>query len=230
VRVVVGCPVYEREWVLSAWFDALDDWRDHVDLHFRFVYTPGSDRTETILRNRAENYLIFPYEDGDHSTERNWGKRSRLETLAYMRNFLITQVRLDEPDWYLSLDSDILVSPWSESQALFDTLFDAVAPLVYLGPGDVSNAFMYQKDHHRRIPDGRRYGVDQKVDVIAAAKLMKPKAYNGSFYGYDKYGEDFYWARQMREQGITLALNSSVKWKHVMDRDSLYRVDQRLGW
>lgn len=231
MRVVVGCPIYEREWVLSAWFDALDDWREHVDLTFRFAYTASGDRTEVVIHNRAENFLLFPIDEGDHSTERNWGKQSRLETLAYMRNFLIAQVNLDKPDFYLSLDSDILVAPWEQSKVLFETEYDAISPLVFLGKGDIGNAWtLNDRGGHQRILAARRYGVEQRVDVIAAAKLMKPQAYEASRYGYDKYGEDFYWASEMRRDGLSMALNSSVIFKHVMDEDSLYQVDPRVGW
>jgi hypothetical protein len=230
MKVTVGCPIYERGWVLNAWFDALDDWREHVDLRFLFVYTESEDDTLDIIEKRAGTHIVFPYNDGDHSTKRNWGDQSRLETMADMRNFLISQVNLDRPDFFLSLDSDVLVAPWEQSGELFDTTFDAVAPLVYLGPGDIGNTFHFQGDHHRRVNKARMYGVEQPVDVIAAAKLMTPLAYRNSVYGYDKYGEDFYWARQMKIAGIRLAFNSHVIFKHVMSPDKLDAIDLRVGW
>ena len=230
MKLIVGCPVYERAWVLDAWFDALEDWRDHADITFFFVYTDSLDETREVIEDRAWKKIVFTFNDGNHSTKRNWGDRTRLETLAEMRNFLIAQVNLDSPDFFLSLDSDILVAPWEQSQALFDTQYDAVAPLVYLGSGDISNAFNFHGDHHRRITESRRYGTDQRVDVIAAAKLMKPRAYQVSEYGYDRYGEDFYWAREMRRNGVQLGLNSSVVFKHIMERGQLDKVDRRLGW
>ncbi|GAF94457.1 unnamed protein product, partial [marine sediment metagenome] len=90
MKVVVGCPVYERGWVLNAWFDALEGWREHVDLKFLFVYTDSEDDTLDIIKKRAGSHLVFPFNDGDHSTQRNWGDQSRLETMADMRNFLIS--------------------------------------------------------------------------------------------------------------------------------------------
>ena len=230
MKVLVGCPIYERGWVLNAWFDALDDWRSHVDLQFHFVYTEGEDDTLDIIRKRAGNHIVFPFDEGDHSKERNWGDKSRLETMADLRNALISQVNLTKPDFFLSLDSDILVAPWGQSKVLFETTYDAVAPLVYLGPGDIGNSFHFQGDHNRRIQKTRMYGVEQPVDVIAAAKLMKPLAYRNSVYGYDKYGEDFYWARGMKFANIRLAFNSSVIFKHVMSPDRLDVVDPRVGW
>lgn len=230
MKVTVGCPIYERGWVLNAWFDALDDWREHVDLRFLFVYTDSEDDTLDIITERAGSHLVFPYNEGDHSTKRNWGDQSRLETMADMRNFLISQVILNSPDFFLSLDSDILVAPWESSKVLFETTYDAVAPLVYLGAGDISNGFYFRGDHHRRLPQKRMYGVEQRIDVIAAAKLMKPLAYRNSIYGYNRYGEDFYWARELSRANISLAFNSSVSFKHIMSPDKLDVVDPRIGW
>lgn len=230
MKVVVGCPVYERAWVLEAWFDALEGWRKHVDLKFLFVYTDSEDKTLDIIKKRAGNHLVFPFNEGDHSKERNWGDQSRLETMADMRNFLLNQVNLDKPDFFLSLDSDILVAPWDQSKQLFETQYDVVAPLVYLGAGDIGNSFNFQGDHHRRISKNRMYDVEQRVDVVAAAKLMKPLAYRNSIYGYDRYGEDFYWAKEMKRAGISLALNSNVIFKHVMTPDKLDMIDLRVGW
>lgn len=230
MKVVVGCPVYERAWVLNAWFDALDDWREHIDITFFFAYTDSKDGTRDIIKERADRSLIFEVDEGDHSTERNWGERSRLETLAMLRNHLLNQVELSSPNFYFSLDSDILVAPWKTSKVLFETEYDAIAPLVYLGPGDVANAFYFKGSHHTRVLNNRRYGGEQPVDVIAAAKLMTPKAYTNSLYGYDKYGEDFFWAKGMKEAGVRLALNSSVVFKHVMDKDRLDVIDPRVGW
>jgi hypothetical protein len=226
-RVLVGCPVYERGWILDRWFAALKAWP--VQLDFVFAYTPGSDDTLDIIQGESSAHIILA-EEGDHSVERNWGQRSRIETLADMRNALLGYARRMGPAYYLSLDSDVLVAPWEESQRLFDTEFDAVSPLVYLGAGDVANAFHWRGDHVTRLGAKQRYGVPQTADVLCAAILMSPTAYNVGTYEYDLLGEDIAWARTVRHEPISLGFDSSVIFWHVMSKEDLHVNDPRVSW
>ena len=224
----MACPVYERAWVLEQWFDHLDSWPLH--LSFVFAWTPGQDRTLDIIQERAASAHIIIADEGDHSTERDWGKRTRIETLADMRNALLAYARDVQPAFYFSLDSDVLVAPWEYSKRLFDTSFDAVAPLVYLGSGDTSNAFYWRGDGHiSRVHKERHYAAQQRVDVIAAAVLMKPAAYNFGSYSYDMLGEDIAWAKSVRDQ-VKVGFDSSVVYKHIMDPDKLHVKDVRVPW
>lgn len=231
--VLVGCPVFERDWVLGRWFDHLESWP--LELGFVFAYTPGSDSTLDIIQSRAPDATIIVVEDGDHSVERNWGKRSRLETLADMRNEILRTVRVLGPDFYLSLDSDVLVAPWEESHTLFNSVrrggeFDAISPLAYLGAGDVSNAFHWRGDHLTRLDKAKRYGVPQPVGVLCAAILMNPAAYNTGSYSYDMLGEDIAWARSVRRGPVRLGFDSSVVFDHVMSQEQLHVNDARVPW
>ncbi len=231
--VLVGCPVFERDWILGRWFDHLETWP--LELGFVFAYTPGSDRTLGIIQSHAPDAHIILVEDGDHSVERNWGIRSRLETLADMRNSILRTVRALGPDFYFSLDSDVLVAPWEESSALFNSVrrggeYDAIAPLTYLGPGDVANAFHWRGDHITRLDKAKRYGVPQPVGVLCASILMNPIAYNAGSYSYDMLGEDIAWARSVRQGPVRLGFNSSVIYHHVMSQEELRVKDERVPW
>jgi len=204
-----------------------------VELDFVFAFTPGSDRTLDIIQARAPMAHIILTEEGDHSVERNWGKRSRVETLADMRNALFGFVRSEGPAFYFSLDSDVLVAPWEDSQRLFEALkrgFDAISPLAFLGKGDIANAFHWRGDHVTRLDSKKRYGVPQVADVLAAAILMSPAAYNRGSYGYDMLGEDIYWAKSVRNEPIKLGFDSSVVFRHVMSEENLHMKDTRVPW
>ena len=229
-RILVGCPVFERDWILDRWFDHLEGWP--VELDFVFAFTPGGDRTLDIIQSRAPMAHIILAEEGDHSTERNWGQRSRVETLADMRNAIFGYVRAERPAFYFSLDSDVLVAPWEDSQRLFESLrlFDAISPLAYLGSGDIANAFHWRGDHVTRLDRKKRYGVPQTVDVLAAAILMTPAAYDYGSYGYDMLGEDIYWAKTLRNGPVKLGFDSSVVFRHVMSREKLHMNDVRIPW
>ncbi len=229
--IVVGCPVYERAWILDQWFTHLETWP--MELEFVFAFTPGLDDTLDIIQDHAPDATIILAEAGDHSTDRNWGSRSRIETLADMRNALFDHIRQRQPAYFFSLDSDVLVAPWEDSQRLFESLtgsFDAISPLAYLGPGDVANAFHWRGDHVTRLNSKNRYGIPQVADVLAAAILMTPAAYNSGSYGYDMLGEDIYWARSVRNEPIKLGFDSSVVFNHVMSEDKLHTNDMRVPW
>lgn len=231
IQVTVGCPVYERAWVLDRWFAALKSWP--VQLDYVFAFTPGADETLDILQREAPGAHIILAEDGDHSVERNWGQRSRIETLADMRNAILSRVRGLKPRYFLSLDSDVLVAPWEDSQRLFSTVsqaYDAVSPLVYLGPGDISNAFYWRGDHISRLHKKKRYDMPQRVDVLCAAILMNRTAYNAGSYSYDMKGEDIAWAKSIRNQPVRLGYDSSVVFDHVMSREQLHVNDPRVPW
>ena len=233
VRLAVGCPVYERGWVLNHWFDALDDWARHLDIHFVFVYTPSSDDTLDIIDRRATPYgLTLKYvEEGDHSVQRNWGQKSRLETMAFLRNELLDLARETEPDLFLSLDSDILVPPWEPEMNFFRGFYDydAIGLLAYLGIGSITNAF-YQ-DRHRRTR-AKVYDALQPVDILCAAKVMSWKLLmdRNIQYGYHSHGEDLYWSDKATSNGYRLGFDTRIKCKHIMKPDQLDRVDDRVGF
>ncbi len=229
--ILVGCPVYERAWILDRWFTHLETWP--VELEFVFAFTPGGDETLDIIQDHAPDAVIILAEEGDHSTDRNWGKRSRIETMADMRNALLRHVRQKQPAYFLSLDSDVLVAPWDDSKRLFESAglrFDAISPLTFLGAGDVANAFHWRGDHVTRLDKAKRYGEPQVADVLAAAILMTPAAYNYGSYGYDMLGEDIYWAKSIRNDPIKLGFDSSVVFDHVMSEDQLHTNDARVPW
>lgn len=228
--ILVGCPIYQRAWILEDWFDHLE-LQGHR-LKYVFAYTTGWDRTFEILQRRApHNRMAFwPSKDAPHSTTRRWTS-ARYDLMAKMRNDLLTVAREANPDFYLSLDSDILLPPGA-LDSLIDAAqtYDAVAPLAYLGPGKITNAFTGTPGkHYRRAPV---YGAVQTVDVICAAKLMTPKIFNDDkvyYYGHPQ-GEDLGWSATARANGYRLALDTRVLAKHVMEPKQLNVVDRRIGW
>lgn len=229
--IIVGCPVYERAWVLNAWFDHLDVACEGYDIEFVFAYTPGTDDTGEILIERGSQIgptQVMIVTEGDHSTKRNWANQSRLETMAMLRNVLLDRVIELQPDCYLSLDSDILVPP-----DIFPRLiaglnsYDAVAPLVFLGSGQISNAFYYQGHVRRRV---QIYNALQVCDVICAAKLMSPEVYNNVRYGYHPQGEDIAFSDSAKAVGYGLGIDTSLRCKHIMRPDQLEKPDARVGW
>jgi len=236
VKLAVGCPIYERAWVLPSWLERLKPWSEHADLTLVFVYTPSQDATRDLIEEvDFAKTVVHTVSAGTHSTQRNWGDAGRIKTLAALRNDLLDAVTALQPDLFLSLDSDILACSWEELQILIGDLgyFDAVAPLVMLSKnGTTSNAF------YQRVPGGSRrrvktfYDVPMPVDVICAAKLMHQEVFSRMdvMYRYHPAGEDIYWSNRMHESGYSIALDPRVKMKHIMGPDQLDKVDDRVGW
>lgn len=232
MRLVVGCPYYARGWIVERWFDHLADW---PIANYVFVFTPGPDTSMITINDRAPNaHIVF----SDLKGERDWANRVRVMEMVWARNDLLRIARhsllMDKADAFLSLDSDILVPPWAEAQRLFDNLQvnDAVSPLVFLGPGTITNVFTGPASALRRVkppPHGHPIG---KASVLCAAIAMSRQMVldTNVFYQYDRRGEDFGWSEMARNFGYQLGYDFSVKFKHVMDPKNLDVVDRRLGW
>ena len=143
MKLVVGCPVHERGWILPAWLEHLRDWK--ADIELVFVVTPGEDETVDIIDNITWAPVhTFEMLEGTHGTERDWGNKDRLDTLVACREALRREAAVLEPDLFFSVDSDILVQGGSLPKLLYALAdYDAVSPLVYLSDhGDkITNAF-----------------------------------------------------------------------------------------
>lgn len=230
MRVLVGCPVYERAWILPRWFDHIEDALWGYDVEFVFALTPSRDGTDDLIRERGAAIgptRIFSFLDGTHSTERRWSDKGRIETMVAMRNKLLRDVRYREPDYYFSLDSDILI-PRDVTKLFEQTDYDAVSPLAYLGSGSITNAFTNHRNGVRHRV--KVYDALQTADVLCAAKVMSPLVYEQVNYSHHRMGEDIGWSDAAKAAGFKLGIDTSVRCKHVMSPDDLERFDARIGW
>lgn len=234
--LIVGCPVYDRAWVLEDWFDRVQAWEKGVGgIHFVFALTPGTDDTYGVISRRTSNATVIEVTEGMHSRDRDWNRVERVETMAATRNRLLKWVRhlmrVKGADGFLSLDSDILLPDWAQGERLMDNLRskDAVSPLVYLGPGMITNVFTDRGGVYRRVRDNANTG---SASILCAAILMSPQLVLDEevVYGFNRRGEDFAWSESARMAGHTLGYDFGVKCKHIMEPDQLERMDKRVGW
>jgi hypothetical protein len=78
---------------------------------------------------------------------RNWGDTGRLQAMVGLRNQLLRRVRELAPDYFLSLDSDLLVAEDCLSELLASSAFGAAVGLrSYIGPVGSATA-----THGRRV-------------------------------------------------------------------------------
>lgn len=202
--MIVGCPIYNRAWILPRW---LEYTRSTLEPHgWIFVYTPGDDDTYPILKDWSKKHhvRILVHESGTHGTGRDWTNPARIETLAEMRNRLL-DAAAEEDDLFMSLDSDVIPCSGSFRQHLIMDSWDIVGPTVALATDrTIINAF------RGRRPDGyvvrAKPGHHGQVDVLCAAKYMVPEVVRTVRYGYHPRGEDFYFAAEAKKMGFVMGL------------------------
>lgn len=242
--IIIGCPIYDRAWILPYWFDAIlkQDWpledigflfetapddKETLDLLWEFQATHPTIRCFDVQVNTVEEH--FSHKEGHRSWDRN-----RYLTMANFRNNLLDRVCCHRPDRYFSLDSDIILeNPRTISELVQLTSqpnINAVAPLLFMteeGP------FFPNCMHWREAPNGQAgradsypFGTVFKSDIIMAAVMMTPLVYENTRYQWHRQGEDLGWSAQCAMRGYDLYIASYIYSAHIMSQAKLteYRV------
>lgn len=237
MRILVGAPVHQRAWVLPSWFGALRAQEGVADWAISFVFNYGESTDETIralhegVQSGGWTYDLIVDDGDDHVAKRTWNV-GRYETMVRLRNRLLDVVRAEEPDYYLSLDTDILLPPHGIRtlvEELEKSHLDGVSPLMYMTPRGVRYPNTMELDSTQRVHVNGDLRTRQ-VPAAFAAKLMSPDLYRQVDYAVDKRGEDLGWAVNVAESGLRLGIVPQVKAKHIMEPWMLNEVDERVGW
>lgn len=239
MRLLVGCPVRDRNWILQSWFDHVLVAGDlaGVDLEFVFVVAEDDLDSREFLSAWSDEFglpvdvtvLSEPAFDG----RRDWNV-DRLEHMVSLRNVMLRRVRKFAPEVFLSLDSDVLLAPESIGKAL--KIMADESPVVlgqkaYLSEFSTRypNMGLWANSNHTKF---YREDCDylKTVDIVMAVKFMSPDAYNVD-YRYHFLGEDLGWSSAISKiYGRRLLWDGSTVNKHVMHPDLLGLVDSRVGW
>lgn len=229
MRLLVGCPVAYRDWVLPRWFDHVEEACALAGVAPEFVFVcDRRDPSWACIEMLAPDARLVPCVTTRGGDKRVWNPKRYVE-MASLRNELLRAVRDEKADAFLSLDSDILLHPL-QVRMLLESLerFDAVGGRCYMtkqGCKFPSYAMLSRSGGLRR-PDAR--GVFE-VDVIMAVKLMGRAAIE-VHYQVDAQGEDIGWSKACREHGLRLGWDGRVGAKHVMAPHLLDQVDVRVGF
>lgn len=237
MKLVVGCPVRDRAWIIHRWFEHTHNaLRDagvaKSDVTFVFVGDQAGDSTfkeiDRACLDLSYSRVVISQDGPAEPYERVWGWDRYLE-MAQLRNSLLDWVRRLAPDLYWSLDSDILVARNTLTSAVGATSgYDAVGSRCYMTPSGVwcpSYAMLPGTGGLLRSDSEGIFG----VDVIMAAKLMTKKAYCVDYVGH-KQGEDIGWSIAARKAGCRLGWDGTTVSKHVMSPKDLDRIDGRCGF
>lgn len=227
--ILMGCPVNNRAWILGDWFRyaIASAEKADVDLAFAFVVPFNSEDLEVISEQLGyDRHLILSSEDPKE--KRSWNADG-FSKMVELRNQLLGVARSVKPDFFLSVDSDILlhedaISNLLETYETEDCI--AVGGKCYL---DFSTVFHpnYAKWTGQTFSRGDFFGV-ARVDVLMAIKLMSPAAYNVD-YTFHRQGEDFGWSEEARKCG-PLVWDGRIVSKHVMRPRDLEKIDVRCGY
>jgi hypothetical protein len=235
MKLVIGCPVRDRAWILEDWFDHIERACDTTGITPEFAFIAGAsyDNTDRIIKRRTRGKNLHFVKISDPglppgAQHRSWGPE-RMRFMVEVRNDLLQLVRNESPDLFLSLDSDILIH-----QDLIKNLvesvenYDAVAGKTYLHAHEKTMNYGNWIGPDPRMRRGQdRTGVF-KAGIIMAIKLMTENAYNID-YEYHFYGEDLGWSWACKRAGLALGVDGNNINKHCLNPQMLYRVDPRIG-
>ncbi len=225
--------MYKRSWILPHWIRCIINQSVSIE-DIGFVFEVSPDDTETInslqawkkFDNRIPYFNIKIREDIPHFQHENNGRQwtiSKYENMVSLRNSLLNTVREVNPDYYLSLDSDILLTNPNTIELLMAHIksgADAVNPLMFMTPfGTMYPSVMtWRSDAPRKAFRLEKYplGTYFKSDVIMAAKMMSKKVYSNIDYSVHEQGEDVGWSWSCKQADYNLFCASYIYAPHIM--------------
>lgn len=234
MRLLIGAPVVRREWIIDRWLTCAGESAARAGVDHSFVLIGGAeDPTFGVVDEmRAFDVARVYVEEPRTIDQRDWPLPGRLERMVQLRNMLLGYVRLDEPDLFLSVDSDILLHP------------DAISNLIETQATkgwDAVGGYCYMTDEGRAYPSHGSFpapsvferrdvvGTVRPTQIIMAIKLLTPAAY-AIDYVLHLRGEDIGFCQALAAEGLRCAIDARVVNKHVMTPDALDRTDPRCGY
>lgn len=234
--VLIGSPIYKRNWILPDWFDAIlaQDF-DVRNIGFVFLVSPEDQETVQLLIDYSTKYpfrcLDIVVDDDpkihvEHPPQQRTWTQDRYKSMSKFRNELLDQAICREPDRYFSLDSDILLEDPSTIRELVQltAALDAVSPLSFMTPDNVKFPnVMSWVDREKAVRVNELYQIGKlfQVDVIMAAVMMSKQVYSKTRYLPHRQGEDLGWSQSCRDLGFKLYSASYLYAPHIMYAERL---------
>jgi len=245
--MIAGCPANGREWIIKQWVQYLAMAGREADVNLS-LYLLAPDKAielNTAFTEACETHEVCPIlvtqEEEIREDTRVWDL-PRYEVMTQLRNKMLETIRLMQPDYFLSIDSDILIGPGVLPKMIDDldnSDFDAVGSKCYLAKGprstgkDGRKPICHVVNYAKLNSNGNLLRKDQEgffpVDVLMAIKLMSPQAYNVDYEAH-RQGEDIGWSKAVRAKGLKLGWDGRMVSKHCMSVEDLHQVDDRVGW
>lgn len=238
MELIIGCPIYKRNWIFPYWISCIENQGiDMSKIGFIFEASREDEATLEMLKRYRENNQkspLFEINFRDDITHHEHAENSRMwtlskyENMASMRNSLLKRVREIQPNYYYSLDSDILLTNPNTITLLTSHIkqgADAVSTLMFMTPVStmypgVMNWVDSETDKAFRKEE-YPLGTYFKSDIIMGAKMMSKQIYNNVDYKIHAQGEDLGWSANARELDYNLYCASYIYTPHIMNRTML---------
>lgn len=225
--------MYKRSWILHHWIKSIISQSIPInDIGFIFEVSPDDTPTIQALESWKKFDKRIPYfeikirEDIPHFEHENNGRQwsmSKYLNMVSLRNSLLESVRKVEPEYYFSLDSDILLTNINTIELLIAHIksgADAVSPLMFMTPfGTMYPSVMdWRLDVPTKAFRKEKYELGHyfQSDVIMAAKMMSKDVYNNINYTLHEQGEDVGWSLECKRAGFKLYSASYIYAPHIM--------------
>jgi hypothetical protein len=222
-RVLIGCPVRNRAWILPAYLKALEA-LDHPEdqLQFAFILNDCTDASAEILRGFAQQHDVRLRElnCGDDQWQRGYYSYTKL---ARLRNRLLEELLATDAHYLFSVDSDVLVPPHALRR-----LIQHHKPIVAArvpNDGHLRRRKQGQCNFLRDSPEhGRAVHVTDfppdaliPVDITGAAVLINREVIEaGCRYHAGATGEDEGFCRHAKQLGYSIWVDTGIICRHCM--------------
>jgi hypothetical protein len=236
MRILISLPIYKREWILPFWLKAIENQTIPLkDIGFQFELGQQDDATHNILwewnQKHPECWLFDPqinYRETHFvhlEGQRAWRRDEYLRMVSFRNNLLEKAAsRSKKYDYYLSLDSDIILENPKTLETLVSHNKDIVSPFMFMTPfgREYPNAMDWASTKERYV--GRRKEVGQglqRADVVMAAVMMSPEVVKNVRYIWHPQGEDLGFASELHKQGYESYIDFDLYVPHIMHQGQL---------
>ena len=243
MRVVVGAPVADRDWILPQWVECLENQTRPPD-HYTFVVgevegTEPTQKLQQLIGKPTAGGRLSYAMDQTRFVPRQERNNSRREFIygdfAWRRNRLLQMVKRASADVFLSLDTDILLEDPTVIARLLEMLEAAplAAPCVFLHPlgrqSECYNAAFWQMGldageddrQWRRVTAADCQVGPILVDIPMAAVMMRREVIESCSYRYHECGEDMGFAQDLDRHGMPCLWDPGMEVRHVMSPEAL---------
>ena len=233
MKLIIGCPIYKRDWILPHWIKSI--LKQSVDIsNIGFIFEVSPEDTPTVqsllvwkqLDKNIPLFDIVERKDIPHFEHQNNGRQwtlSKYHNMISMRNSILNRVRDYKPDFYFSLDSDILIENPNTLELLMAHIHngaDAVSPLMYMTPigRDYPSVMSWKDKVGEKAYRKKDYpiGTYFQSDIIMAAKMMSKDVYMNVDYEFHQQGEDLGWSKNATLKNYKLYSASYIYCPHIM--------------
>jgi hypothetical protein len=219
--ILIACPIKDRGWAVPHWYRGIEENMEAAPIHVAALLTESGDDTEELLKKRDVE-LFYDDEPGrlPWQIDTHIWDLERYAYMARLRNRLVELALEMDVDYFLSLDSDIILPPGGLEVILDYAVAHpgVVSPKVQMGmTSSAWNTMHWTDPLHPGRANRHRTPEEGRADVVMAAMLLDRSALECRWQGHDS-GEDIGFCLNAEARGILRWWLPSVQCRHLMHR------------